>query len=212
MHPAQQRYWLRIAAGALAIFGVGMGIVVATRHGAGFMRSMAANAVPLAMLPVRIDGQELGKLRQVDVEPNAKDSSVAVHIVVRATDSLLGERFARCLLVPRGGHGRRKYAEFTCLSPADSAGADLRKVGQIVVEPGGTILDFLVPGKQLAKWRHGGALDDSDVKSVHIQADSSGALIDVRDRRGRKLFHLEADSGGARISVHEDSNARAVKR
>jgi hypothetical protein len=37
-------------------------------------------------------------------------------------------------------------------------------------------------------------------------------LIDVRDRRGRKLFHLEADSGGARISVHEDSNARAVKR
>lgn len=213
MHPAQQRYWLRIAAGALVIFGIGMVIISATRHGLGVARSVggALSGIPLAMLPVRVDGQELGTLRQIDVEPNAQDSA-AVHITVRASDSLVGERFEHCLLVPGGGRGRRKFSEFKCLSPADSAGADLRKVGEIVVEPGGTVLDFLVPAKQLAGWRRGRAMGDSDVQSVQIQADSNGAVIDVRDRGGRKLFHLEADSGGARISVHDDSTARRAKR
>jgi hypothetical protein len=213
MHPAQRRYWLRIATGALAIFGIGMGIIFTTRQGLGLVRSAsrALSGIPLAMLPVRVDGQELGTLRQIDVEANAQDSA-AVHITVRASDSLLGERFEHCLLVPSGGSGRRKYSDFKCLSPTDSAGADLRKVGEIVVEPSGMVLDFLVPAKQLAGWRHGRAMGDSDVKSVRIQADSSGAVIDVRGRGGRKLFHLEADSGGARISVHDDSIARPAKR
>jgi hypothetical protein len=220
MHPAQQRYWLRIAAGALITFGLGMGVVIATRHGVGAVKhsvSGALGSIPLAMLPVRVDGQQLGTLRDVEVKPTAQGSEAgavapAVHITVRATDSSQGARFERCILVPNIGHGNRRFADFKCVMPADTAGASLRKLGEIVLEPDGAVLDIVVPDSQLARWRQVSASDFGEVKSIHIEADSNGAVIDVRDRRGRKLFHLEADSGGARIGVRDDSSARAAKR
>jgi hypothetical protein len=220
MHPAQQRYWLRIAAGALITFGIGMTVVVATRHGVGAAKhsvSGALGSIPLAMLPVHVDGQQLGTLRAVEVQPTgqgggAEAGAPAVHITVQATDSLSEAQFARCILVPNIGHGNRRFADFKCVTPADTGGAGLRKLGDIAVEPAGAVLDIMVPDSQLARWHHVSASDFGDVKSVHIQADSNGAVIDVRDRSGRKLFHLEADSGGARIGVRDDSSARPAKR
>jgi hypothetical protein len=224
MHPAQQRYWLRIAAGALITFGIGMTVVVATRHGVGAVKhsvSGALGSIPLAVLPVRVDGRQLGTLRAVEVQPTAQGRGAgigagagapAVHITVQATDSVLGAQFERCILVPNIGHGNRRFADFKCIAPADTGGAGLRKLGEIVVEPAGATLDIMVPDSQLARWHQVSASDFGDVKSVHIQADSNGAVIDIRDRRGRKLFHLEADSGGARIGVRDDSSARAAKR
>jgi len=220
MHPAQQRYWLRIAAGALITFGIGMTVVVATRHGVGAVKhsvSGALGSIPLAMLPVRVDGQQLGTLRGVEVQPTAQDRGAgagapSVHITVQATDSALEAQFERCMLVPNIGHGNRRFADFKCVAPADTGGAGLRKLGEVVVEPAGAVLDILVPDSQLARWRQVSASDFGNVKSVHIQADSTGAVIDVRDRRGRKLFHLEADSGGARIGVRDDSSAHPAKR
>ena len=220
MHPAQQRYWLRIGAGALITFGIGMTVVVAMRHGVGAVKhsvSGALGSIPLAMLPVRVDGQQLGTLRAVEVQPTAQGRGAgagapSVHITVQATDSVSVAQFERCMLVPNIGHGNPRFADFKCVAPADTGGAGLRKLGEVVVEPAGAVLDIMVPDSQLARWHDVSASDFGDVKSVHIQADSNGAVIDVRDRRGRKLFHLEADSGGARIGVRDDSSARPAKR
>jgi hypothetical protein len=166
-----------------------------------------------------VDGQQLGTIHEIDIEPTAKDSGAGagpgapvVHMTVRASDSLAGGQFEHCLLVPSSARSYRRLAEFKCLTPKDSAGAGLRKLGEIVVQPGGAVLDILVPDSQLARWQRTSADDIPAVKRVRIQADSNGAVIDVRDRGGRKLFRLEADSGGARISVHGDSSARAARR
>ncbi|HEU4647443.1 MAG TPA: hypothetical protein VFS33_00170 [Gemmatimonadales bacterium] len=216
MHPAQRRYWLRIGAGALAVFGIGMVVVSATRAGVGAVTHSVSGAVgpmPLAMLPIRVDGQKIGTLRKVDVEPAAQDSGAGtVRITVQASDSGAGVQLAHCLLVPNMGRGNRRYSEFKCMAPSDTAGAGLRPLGEIVVEPGGVQFDLLAPDSQLARWRNVRASDFGDVKSVHIEADSNGAVIDVRDRSGRKLFHLQADSSGARISVRGDSSRRVGKR
>lgn len=216
MHPAQQRYWLRIGAGALVVFGIGMVVVTATRAGVGAVThsvSGAVGSIPLAMLPIRVDGEKVGTFRSVDVQPAARDSGPGmVQITVQASDSGAGVQLAHCLLVPNLGRGRQRYSEFKCVAPSDTAGAGLRRLGEIVVEPGGVQFDLLAPDSELARWRNVRPSDFGDVKRVHIEADSNGAMIDVRDHSGRPLFQLRADSSGARISVRGDSSGRSAKR
>jgi hypothetical protein len=207
MNPAQRQYWIRIGVGAFVIFGVGMGAV----YGWTGMKSIAAaHAIPLAMLPIRVDGQEIGRLHQVDVEKLSSGDVASVQVKVRSSDSTLAEKYSRCLLVPSRSHSRRKFTDFSCVTPADSAGRDLRRIGEIVVEPDDVTLTLMVPASRLADWEDADWSNDSSVKTVHIQADSNGAVIDVRGPGGQRLFHLEADSGGARISVTHDSG-RAAK-
>lgn len=213
MHPEWQRYWLRIGLGALAVFGVGMGIVTGVRRSAIRVKTLTESndpiGIPLAFLPFRVDGAELGTLKQLELERSAPDDVTAIKLTVRAADSAAARRLDGCLLTVPDEDFIPGHTEFRCVHSADSATGHLKVFGQIVIEPEGKVFTFLVPADRAHEWRRHRMGARTADKVVRIKADSHGAVIDVEAGGGRKRFHLQADSSGANITVHKDSGPAA---
>jgi hypothetical protein len=211
MHPEQKRYWYRIGINATVIFALGMTGIALVRWGVREAGAVARSAdplhIPLALLPFRVDGVDLGTMEGLELRRSAPDDVSSILLTVRVPDSGAARRFEHCLLaIP--GRSFSKDAQFRCATPADTALEHLGRFGEVVLEPGGTVLPIVVPAGQVHDWRKLGGGIDSAVKSVRIQADSTGAVVDVRRADGRKLVHIEADkNGGARITVQRDSLA-----
>ena len=63
-----QRYWLRIALGALAVFVLGMTAISIYRNGRAKVEELANSAdpitIPLAILPFQVDGDRMGRIER----------------------------------------------------------------------------------------------------------------------------------------------------
>jgi hypothetical protein len=236
----QQRYWLKIGLGAVAVFCVGMGIIVLARRSLAEVKALAHSTrpigIPLAILPFQVDGERLGKVSRVDLLRSSPDDVSGFRVTVRLQDSAAaGRRLADCKLTLNRPDSFATRGGFGC-TPDESA-SGLKQIGEVVFEPGGAVHAIFAP---VASWREhrvqamraeaarleaqgladsaarlrieadsAGALievrGDSDAALVRIQADSHGARMHIRDRSGREVFRLRADSTGASLSVMADS-------
>src|ERR1700756_1119167 len=98
----QQRYWLKIGLGAVAVFCVGMGIIVLARRSLAEVKALAESTrpigIPLAMLPFQVDGERLGKVSRIELLRSAPDDVSGFRVTVRLQDSAAVGRLADCKL------------------------------------------------------------------------------------------------------------------
>lgn len=221
------RYWLRIALGALGIFVVGMLVIGFTRRGVEKVKELAAQdhfSIPMAFLPFQLDGHRLGRLERVGVTRSTDGQLQGFQFVARLDSGEAAPAPGQCLVglpdVGNLGGG----AKFVCLAASDSASGSYVPFGTVTFTPDGLERTLYVP----ADMTHGiqasvvapvaptppAATTASTVNinvpdpSVHIRADEKGAHMDIQGK-GAGLFHLRADSTGARLVIR-DSAGRII--
>jgi hypothetical protein len=188
-----RNYWLRIALGAIAIFGVGMliwsGVREGKRHVTEVVHSAEPITVPLAFVPFTVDGRALGSLRRVQMVRSAPDRVQAINFRVKLADSIADSRFADCVLVVGGTlENVNREQMFSCATSADTAGRALEKVGEIETQRGTTLVLLGEPGTlasiDLDFANHEGS--DSLTEAAIAQAESlvteQGAMSDSLQR------------------------------
>jgi hypothetical protein len=213
------RYWTRIALGAILVFCLGMSATVAVRKGKAEVRSLLATVgrrlpLKLAHLGFRLDGRRLGDLTGLDVQRTGPDDLGRVTVRVRLDSPADLAALESCSLAAESFRGFDDQAGFRCADGSELSGDKLVKLGEVVFQPGDLTRPLYLPRYDAERWRH------SEVRSLNasMATDARGAVraqgtYDVTGHRGspeRGSFNLTADSQGAVISVRDDQGRALV--
>ncbi len=172
-------YWMRILAGALAIFAIGMVGVTLWRRGVVKVNAVVSGtgplSFPLPFVPFQLDGNKLGQLERLVVNRDTPKKVSSVDLEVKLDDSLVAQGLAGCRLaanvesdssVPGDINvhvtrfGDRTF--FFCATN-DSAFVEF---GKVRLKPGDVIVPLLVPrslAEHLRKGDWGNGADSADV-------------------------------------------------
>ena len=212
------RYWMRIALGALLVFGLGLTTMAAVRKGkaeVSNLLSTAASRLPLklAHMGFRLRGEPIGEVTGIDVQRGAADELGRVTIRVALNGNADLEELRECRLTADNVERWNDQSGFRCAADAEVEG-DLIRMGEVVFQPEDLTRPLYLPGRLADRWRNSGvrALDAS------LNADGNGGVtargrydvLDGRHGQERGTFSLQADSGGAIISVRDDQGRSLV--
>lgn len=227
--------WTRIGLGALGVFAVGMlGVTLfreaaaATSNAVGqVLHRTVHGATRAAMqhLAFRLDGQELGSLRQVSVQRVERGDLPEVAVEVELHEKAFMKRLAGCDLVPASGQGAADFNPEQGFRCATAREKPLIGIGTARFLPGDIVRPILVSRAHEAKLRQGDPFEatadlsgqvrvtarDRAGEIVKVFADSAGASIHVRDGQGRSLVRLVADSSGAMLRVRDKQGREIVR-
>lgn len=207
-------YWLRIALGALAVFGIGMLITTIFRENRPGFQAVAQIPQVLATIPehldpLTLDGVQVGKVTRIQIDPVTD-----MTITVAAADSAAVQRIAACgaLVGPIDDFFETGLA---CRSRDSLEGhgtfGDLNVAGTDVsvplYAPADQVSEFHQDGHDAAVDIQADSLGETNVRitdgsghdRVNIKADSGGATIEIRGDDGRPIFRLHADSQGVQL-------------
>ena len=218
------RYWMRILLGALAIFLVGTSIFYAARSGrrrvVELAESDATITIPLAFIPFKVDGRELGTLSRLQIIRSSPKQVEALNFRVKLADSVGDEQLGQCILVA-GENGmtsiKRMDANttFFCSTATDTAGKNLAPLGTIETQRGGTFV-LLSGADALRDFDAGMGQNDAAADSISavyekmadsIQqaAESMGNAAEQKADSFRAVAETRADSIRAMAETRADS-------
>src|ERR1044071_9858153 len=128
-----KRYWIRIALGALLIFGCGLVGLPRVRKGKAEVRNFlapAARRLPLtfANIGFHLDGRHIGELTRLDIARNgpADIGKVTGHVELSSTDGL--DALGNCSLTLENTRHLNTHSSFSCAAAADLENGNLVKV------------------------------------------------------------------------------------
>jgi hypothetical protein len=223
-----QRYWLRIALGAAAIFVLGMGVITLARNSIAELQALATStrpiSIPLVIMPFRLNSTQIGTVRRLDILRRSPRQVSGIRLTVRLDDSVTAARLPDCRVTLFEPEGFADGSGFRCVGAADSAAQNLKLIGEIAFEPSGVVRALFAPPDHADHWQsHDSAeiraelaklqarnLSDSALGAV-IRADSLGTLIDIGSKSGKGLVHIQADSHGASLQIRDRSGRKIVQ-
>lgn len=213
------RYWIRIALGALLVFGLGLAGLAAVRKGKAQVRSLlttAATRLPLrfANIDFRLDGRRLGAVTGIDIVRNsaAEVGRVTGHVELSTPDAALLLR--ECFLTLDDVRHLSHRSSFLCVAQSELAKGQLVEVGEVSFKPEGFTRPLYLPERTVNEWRR------SEIQRLDASLERDGrggvratGVFDLLDReRGpqRGSFALHADSQGAVFSVRDELDRALV--
>ena len=223
-----QRYWLRIALGAAAIFVLGMGVITLARNSIAELQALATStrpiSIPLVIMPFRLNSTQIGTVRRLDILRRSPRQVSGIRLTVRLDDSVTAARLPDCRVTLFEPEGFADGSGFRCVGAADSAAQNLKLIGEIAFEPSGVVRALFAPADHADHWQsHDSAeiraelaklqarnLSDSALGAV-IRADSLGTLIDIGSKSGKGLVHIQADSHGVSLQIRDRSGRKIVQ-
>lgn len=225
--------WAKIGLGAVGVFGVGMLLITVAREAKSAVKSAlndafqntvqgAALASAPKEMPFRLDGTDLGLIRRLAITRQAKGDLPDVNLEVSLPDAGSAGRIRACDLVPAKGRDFSFERGFRCSRPGESG---MISVGEAVFTPGDFVRPLKVERNMESSLREGDPFQataemggdvrvvarDADGSMVHVQADSTGARINVNDAMGRALVRLLADSNGAALRIRAKDGRDVVR-
>jgi hypothetical protein len=235
------RYWTRIALGALLVFGLGLTGMAAVNKGKAEVTNLlstAARRLPLqlAHLGFRFRGQQIGRVTGIDVQRSESEELGSFTIRVALGDEAALDELRKCRLTADDIERWNSRTGFRCAEDAELEG-DLVKMGDVVFQPEGMSRPLYLPGHTANRWRNSGvrSLDASLSADGHggvaargrydlmngqhglergtfsLQADSGGANLSVRDDQGRALVNFRADQNGVNLSLKDRHGRNLLK-
>ncbi|HEX6091392.1 MAG TPA: hypothetical protein VFZ13_14650 [Gemmatimonadales bacterium] len=148
-------YWLKIALGAAAIFAVGMIIVSAFDAGRRNVEAVVEGTgpitFPLAFIPLNLDGAKVGTLRRVTVYRDSLQQPTRIEATISMGDTAGLARLAGCVLAidSADASGNIRPHHYRCLSPSDTAGADLVSFGNLHIRERTETFPLFAPRAQV---------------------------------------------------------------
>ncbi len=210
------RFWGKIAFGALGIFGLGMGGITLAKKGihelkttaiAGPVQAALRN-LPTDLLKFRLDGRRIGTVRAVELENEGEWTDKSVQLTVTLEPGRAPVDLKDCQLATET-MGHRKDAAFRCADADEIAGGDLVEIGTVRFEPGQITRPLFVEQHDLRRISRSelrsvkASLRSDDGKAIHGQAK-----FDLGNRRGgleRGTVRIDASDGRALIEVNGEN-------
>jgi hypothetical protein len=211
-----RRYWIRIALGAFGIFVLGMLVVSAGRKGVDHVKQLTTqqvfNVLP-GVAPFQVDSRRLGTLTEVKMDPERSEGFPFINLTVELDPEVPLAGLTGCTLLASDA-GSFRDAGLRCL-PGLSTDS-LLEMGAVTFEPSGEVVGMYIPASNVKDFpglrqRSEAANRSSTQASFNLQANAAGALMLIKDDKGRPVFQLNADSNGAFIQIR-DSNGKEVVR
>jgi hypothetical protein len=151
-------YWIKIVAGAVLIFAVGMvivGLARSVKHGVEYVSdSTGPISTPLFFVPFELGGKRSGTFRHVTIyrDSAGKPSSVTVTVALR--DSVSPADLSQCLvtLLPSGS-GDYNPTSYQCLAASDTAGKALAPFGIMRIRSTDDSFPLFAPERGIAQLR-----------------------------------------------------------
>ncbi|HUG27518.1 MAG TPA: hypothetical protein VMK53_04410 [Gemmatimonadales bacterium] len=191
-------YWLRIIAGALAIFLVGFAVISVVRSGKQRVRTVTQTAdpisIPLAFIPFNLDSSRVGTIRRLTILRSEPKSITGFRIRVELSDpDALRLLAAGCVMSVDNPTQLTSRTSFSCL-PADSTMTEFGRV-ELLAETGGTRVDFplYLPLQVVAEFRETG-VEAGVSANREINADSIARSVRQMGDSIRRETRALADS------------------
>ncbi len=155
-------YWTRIVLGALAVFGIGMGVWFGVTRAKEKIEVVVESAqpitvpIPFSILPFKVDGNRVGRVHHVTFHRDTPKSVEGVVVQVNLADSIDAARFENCLFSLEDVDNIDEHTTFDCMSKdaADTAGLNLVRFGDVRLDPSGMLVPLLLPAHEVADLRH----------------------------------------------------------
>jgi hypothetical protein len=151
-------YWVKIVAGAVLIFAVGMiirSLFRSVKHGVEYVSdSTGPLTTPLLFVPFDLGGQRIGTFRGLTIyrDSTRKPSSVTLTVALR--DSVTPEVLSRCIvaLLP-SGTGDYNPTSYQCLTSADTGGKALAQFGLLRIRSSDDSFPLFAPAHDVDQLR-----------------------------------------------------------
>ena len=210
-----KRYWIRIALGALLIFGCGLAGLAAVRKGKAEVRNFlatTASRLPLkfANIGFQLDGRHIGELTGLDIVRNGPGEIGQVTGHVELTDPEAVDKLSDCALTLDDARHLNTHSSFSCAEPAELQGDALVQVGEFIFQPGKLVRPLYLSSRVVDEWRR------SDIQQLEasltrdgrggVRANGTFGVLDRQRGPQRGSFVLHADSQGAVFSVRDEAN------
>jgi len=211
------RYWVRIGAGAAAVFGVGIVGISLAKKGVAELKSAALGPVrevlqdvPRTLLNFRLEGRRIGQVRSLDVsnegEWTPKSIAMTVELDRQADMGLLGD----CsLTTERFHHGRRNEVNFRCASAEEIDEDELVQIGEVHFQPADVVRPLLVAEHDVER------MERSDLRSLkgsfrsndgrNVTGEATYDFETHHGKRERGSVRLNAGDGRALIEIRDDA-------
>jgi hypothetical protein len=129
-------YWVKIAVGALMIFGVGFGVLSGVRAAKRRVVEVAQTnrdvTIPLPFVPFTFEGAERGKLRRITFHRSEPKRLSGVDLTVRLSDAGLVDRLRGCSLTLDNPSKIDRSTTFRCADAKNDT--TLEQFGTVAVE------------------------------------------------------------------------------
>ncbi len=219
-----KRYWLGIAFGALGVFAAGLLVYGVGHRGVHMVEHTLASAdpisIPLALVPFRLSGDEIGRIRRVAVFRSAPRTVRGVRLAVdlnqEKTEVL--DRVRACRVIAEGLESSGHPSLFRCFDEASDASEAYVPFGEVHFAPAGLIQPLLVSARDMEALAR--ELDQADPEAsgdpdaqdvvAEIKANSSGVAISVWDALREAGLRLKADSSGAVLQIADQPGGSRI--
>ena len=193
-----RNYWIKIAAGALGIFAVGLLAVFGFRRVKSEVTSVTSGtgdiSIPLmGVIPFSVTGDRIGSLRKIQIHRDAPKHVSGFRLVARLDDSVDSDRFSDCYFTVPNATAIDEHTTFTCL---DSIPAGMREFGDVEFVDGDDDEDLTRPivltDHDIADFQNANGHDGNfhyDIRgdSARINADSIRAAAESVGEAGRRM-------------------------
>jgi hypothetical protein len=201
--------WIKIVAGMLGIFVIGMvirkGFHLGERKVEEIAHSASTLSIPMLGAPFRIDDLKLGSLQKLQVKRNAPDKLDGFELTVRLNDSVNVERFADCELTVTDAQQIDNKMAFACLTEADSGFSDLEQFGTITFLPSGQRHRLMLPSSVVEDLRNGS--DERGAKTVSRHDSSGNVNIKIN---GQQVVDIQGSDSGGRIQIRDPKTGKLI--
>jgi hypothetical protein len=156
------RYWIKIAAGAILIFALGMAVWFGVRRGVGAVHVVMDTdqpiSIPIKFATFRLDGIALGKIDHIRLMRSAPKRLVAAEITVRLDSAAYADRLRGCVVRLNSLDNLDEHTTFVCSAIGDSsvAGA-FEPFGQLIVEGTNVAVPLMLPASDVRDMKNGGS-------------------------------------------------------
>ena len=216
------RFWGKIAFGALGIFGLGMGGITLAKKGIHELKTTAVagpiqaalHHLPTDLLNFRLDGRRIGKVRSVEVSNEGEWTAESIQMTVALEPGRAPDDLGDCQLASEM-QGRRKDASFRCVNSDEVAEDDLVKIGTVRFEPGEITRPLFVEQNDLRRMNRSDLRGlKANFRSEDGKAVQGEASFDLGNRHGnheKGTVRIDARDGKALIEVHGENGERLFR-
>jgi hypothetical protein len=196
-------YWIKIAAGALGIFAVGMLAITGFRSVKGTVTRTLNSTDPIpipviGLVPFRLDNDKLGSISRVEFLRSDPEHVSGVRILVKLADSIRPDRLGHCQLALDDVDNIGERTTFRCEATTGPV-AGLEPFGVLVIKNSPDTFPLLLPSKAVA-----------DLRSTQIKISSHGIQVNGPRDTLQDAFTAHTDSVREALEALVESRGDSV--
>lgn len=202
------RDWIKIVAGMLVIFAVGMfavsGINAGKRKVTEIAHSSSAITVPMLGVAFKMNDAPLGGMKKLRVERSAPEVVESFHLTVQLDEGVDVNQFDDCELTVKDARQIDDKTTFTCLTDADPGFDELVQFGTITFLPSGESHRLMLPMDVRDEIQKSGRAKGDQVTTA---TDNGNVSIKLN---GEQIVDIQGGEAGGRVLIKDPATGKVV--